>query len=537
MIVLPQNRTRCKRKKMKRREKLISKALAMVLSLVMLLSMSITVFADSLKNDTTGSFTVNGLDGSAEKSIKVTAYKIIDVNIDDASGKPANPTYKWNESVATWVQNNYSSYIGEDKAVIGFESIDTTTMDAFLQSMTAQIKNNSITPPCKTVLSTGASATFGDMQMGVYLLTVSGGVKLYQRTTVELLPVENNGNWEIDSPVTVTMKSNNPTIVKDVTDPDKTVAIGDTVNYKLTVDIPDYPADATAMKLVVKDRLSEGLTFNSESIKVYLGTTISDDKIVGADNYDFNSPLDDGNYDFEMNFKENFIKANTGGKLTITYNATVNEYAFIKDALGNTAFIGYNSDPYNEDSYKEKTDNEKVYTYGIQLTKFKEDEGTKTAISGAQFTLTDDDSTELKFTRQSDGVYVLDNTNGDKTVEVASNGELLLQGLDVGVYVLKETKAPSGCMLPSGEITITITEDDPEDGIIDFIDVTTSGSSETDSEEIEGNIIKFDVINHDSTFTLPETGGMGTMLFTILGISLMAGAVAMLIAISRKRKA
>lgn len=517
------------------KRKLFSKVIGLFLAAAMLLSVNMTAFA--VQSSDMGSFTVTGLDATSPKPVTVSAYPIITVNIDDDSRQPKYPMYQWNTAVEGWIEDNHPDYIEKDGSVKDvFEDLNDDTKDSFLQSLTAAIKGGTITLTGNNQVASTESVTFTGMNMGVYLLTASGGVKLYKPTTVALLPVETNGTWTVNANASAVMKSEDPSIVKTVTDLDKTVAIGDPVNYKLTVDVPDYPKDATAVKLTVKDTLSEGLTLDGDSITVYTGEGIVEENKVQDNSSTFEITIDsEDSNKFQIEFAEQFVIAHGGEKLTVTYNAKVNENAFTIDSLGNEAFIGYNNDPYDEASYQEKSDPENVYTYGIGLTKMNAD--ASNTLSGAQFEVQKDGKT-FKFTKETDGVYKYDTINGSSTVEVASDGTLLLKGLDTGTYQLKETKAPSGCALPSGEITVTITDVEP-DGAIDDVNVSTSGTSEVTNGsvgETDQNVIQFHVLNKDTNFSLPATGGMGTMIFTVLGIALMAGAVTMLVVVLRKKR-
>lgn len=141
----------------------------------------------------------------------------------------------------------------------------------------------------------------------------------------------------------------------------------------------------------------------------------------------------------------------------------------------------------------------------------------------------------------TNGVYKYDE-NGTSTLEVAADGTLRVQGLDEGTYTLKEIQAPEGYVLPTGEITIVITDAAPEDGTIDTANVTAGQGTVAinGAATASVNVVSFNVENtssDDAGFTLPTTGGMGTMIFTIAGVLLMAGAVTMIVVVSKKRKA
>ena len=400
--------------------------------------MSITSFA-AITPDQTANIVVNDLD----EGTTVTAYKVIDVNVND-NGQPEEPMYTWDPAVAEWLKTaGYDAYVDANGDVT--ETFTEGTAEAFKSfwhDLAAAIKDRTVTL-ATTALTAGpvaagqTSATITGATMGQYLLTANGGVKIYQPTTVEANPAP---------------------------------------------------------------------------------------------------------YTFKLVFADKFIADNAGKKIYVTYTATVNENAFGTDALGNDAFLGYNNDPYDDSSFDEdggKTE-EDVYSYGVTLKKV--DKNAK-GLPGAEFTLSLADET-LKF-NGSNGVYTYD-SKGNGTVTnlvVAADGTLSIKGLDEGTYTLKETHAPNGYVLPNGEITIEIADAEP-DGIIDgqgSTIVTANGSAELYGDvSINGNIVSFNVQNtssEDAGFQLPTTGGMGTMIFTIAGILIMAGAITMVVVISRKKRA
>lgn len=530
-----------------------SKFMALCLAVVMMLSMSMTVFA--VTNSDKGGFTITGFD--TDPAPTVTAYQIITVNIDDDSEQPAYPMYTWASNVATWMtQNEYDKYIdstlGQNAVADAFGDADAADVSTFLEKMTAAIKAGKITGlVSEDVTAANGSASFTDMDMGEYLITAKGGVKIYQPTTVKLVPEYNEGTkkWGIGEAVIGTETDG---IVKSVTpdipekeastgDGDKTVAIGDVVTYTLTVTVPSYPADATYTKFEVSDKLGAGFTFNDGTIKVYSNETLNDE--IDATNYTITEPS--GEKTFLIAFNKEFTTTYSGTTVYITYEATVNNKAFTENALGNDAFLGYDNDPYQDSDYETPGTHEDVYTYGIQVKKV----GSKnTVLPGAQFKLSLENET-LKFTETDvDGVYNYDPTSSSDVLEVSAQGVLKLQGLDEGTYTLEETKAPNGYVLPTGTISIVIADEvnGEADGSIDAVNVTkTEGTVVFQNPDlIDGtktdNIVSLEIVNTSSEnagFDLPVTGGMGTMLFTIAGILLMGGAVALVVVAVRKRRA
>lgn len=555
--------------KTKHGNKWFSKLIALCLAVVMVMSLGMTVSAANAVPQT-GDFTVGGFEENAD-SITVSAYQIITVNLD-AEGQPQNPMYKWADSVAAWVTENYSDYIDNEKALDdsgkavtdAFESADAEDMTTFLEAMAAAIKTPSAglnVPVAKTATPNKGTATFTGMAIGEYLLTANGGVRIYQPTTVTLVPEYNDTDkeWELQSTVGTeetgsVMKSVEPSIDKSVKDNgddevDNTVAVGDTVTFLLDAIVPSYPEGATAKKFEISDNLGTGLAFVKDTVKVWSDedATIPLDKSY----YKVTAPYTAKNRTFLVEFTEAFFKNYTGTHVYVTYDATVTSDAFANGGvMENDAFLGYNTDPYDSDSYKEDDDNEKVYTYTIDLTKVNSAGQT---IKEAEFNLKEGNDT-LYFKNEGNGTYTYASktASGTLTSDLATvNGKLILRGLDEGTYTLVETSAPDGYVLPNGTITITLADnkgvegENGPDGTLDEVAVTANGNAgiheiEPDKDyTIKGTSLSFQVENKnpdEAGFQLPTTGGMGTMIFTIAGILLMGGAAVLVVMAARRKR-
>lgn len=536
--------------KTKKRKTIASKILALCLAVVMLMGMSVTAFAQ-ITPDSKANITVTGL----EPGVEVTAYQIITVNVNDAAGQPQDPVYYWNAEVATWIkeQETYRQYISGDKVVTtDFMNIedDSATAKSFYHDLASAIKANQnnafagLVASSKTGMAlSGEVAIITGAGMGQWLLTAKGGSKIYLPSTVTLIPtpVEGSTDWKLED-VPVGMKGEKPTIEKAAKTEtgDQTVAIGDTVTYTLTVLVPEYPEDAVDPVFKVGDKLGEGLDLvgvgGTPAITVKDGDTVIDNTLYIV------TPVASDDYTFQITFTDEFLAAYAGKIITITYQATVNENAFTEDALGNTAFLGYNHDPYDENSYKTTTVEEEVFTFGIQLDKI---DGTSLEkLTGAEFELKKQDKdTALTFkeTAAGSGIYNYAPTGTDTILKVNNEGSLQIRGLDEGTYILTETKAPNGYVLPNGSITITLKKAAESGDLGGDTGVTSEGTIVIDKDNpvsIAKNVLQFDVVNEktDTDFDLPATGGMGTMIFTVAGILLMGGAVALVVVAMKKKK-
>lgn len=558
---------------------LFSKLIALCLAVVMMMSLGMTVSA-AVTADSKKDVTVNGLDEGTTVSI----YKVIDVNIN-ANGQPENPMYTWTNGMADWLKTHknetYKGYIDVATNAVTDKFQQGTTAEefrSFWHDVEAGIKDRTISlTPAKadaTVPAGGSSVKFTDVAMGEYLLTAKGGVKIYQPTTVLLVPKydEDSSEWTLGDAVVGTaaqMKGEEPRIEKSVKDnvddpADNTVAVGDTVTFLLKADVPSYPEDATAKKFIISDKLGTGLAFKGTVSKstVHVWSDAAATQEIDPTWYDVQAdwtvPKTNEKRTFAVIFNDAFFENYTGTNVYVTYDAEVTEDAFANSQDGvveNDTFLGYNNDPYNTDDYKEDTDKEKGYTYAISLEKV-DSKGDAITNNKAVFQMEDPEG-KLMYFNGTAGLYTYNSKNTASTQDVTAdletdaNGVLKIQGLDEGVYTLTETQAPNGYVLPNGTITITIIDDEP-DGVIDDLsvnggsgNVSSTGSAALHPDvnnkaySISETTISFDVENtsaDEAGFQLPTTGGMGTMIFTIAGILLMGGAVALIVVAARKKR-
>lgn len=527
------------------------KVFALLMAMIFALSFSLTGVHAIETNDT-----VN-VKVQVEDGDQVEIYKIIDVNYDATADQPKDPMYKWNEKVATWINNSnnqeYKNYVGTDNAVSESFKADQSNKEAFkefLQKLAAALKTNEITGILPT---TGTNAS---LSMGEYLIvgTSNQSTKFYSPTTIVVVPEYEGNAWKLvakandkvlttngNNTYNVNLKSTTLTFTKSVkaeseeaTKNMKTVGVGDQVDYVLKAMVPVYPADAKNKTFKIEDTAGQGLTLPAtDEVKVY-SDEASNTELTQGVTKNVEGQKITINFDYDALVKQS---VNT---VYVKYSATVNGNAPVENALVNTAKLIFARDPYQENQNGEILATETVYTYALDITKVGEDKNQ--TLTGAQFTLKKGkDSTELNFVKATDGSYTLAaaaTQNATTTLEVDTNGKLVLKGLDTGEYVLTETKAANGMVLPK-DPTIAVTLKDAEpNGELDDNETTLKSNSNIvpgDSVEISKNTLKFKVVNSNkANFELPNTGGTGTLMFTVGGILLMAGAVIYLI-ITRKK--
>lgn len=483
------------------------------------------VFATIADGDATGSIEVNGL----ESGVTATAYRLMTVNIND--GQPQDPVYTWVESVATWMKGNdkYKNWVGENNAVAdSFNSslTDSADLAKFYDDLAKEIRRtgSSITGLTTASATAGSDnkATITPVKMGNYLVLMENGLRVYKPLSANVVPKNTNGEWNIENGVIETTrveaKSSKPTIVKTV-EGDKTVAIGDVLTYTLTIDVPKYPEGTTNKALKVGDVFSSGLDF----VEIVSVKGDGSDLTAGT-NYTVTEPTEANGKKLTIDFGGDLYDSNKDyNQIVITYKAKVNSEAKVTQGEDNTATLTYNRNPYNE-ALEEPTSKVTVYTYGLDLLKTGVGSDAN-GLAGAEFELTKG-STKLCFTKNSENVFVYAGeatngtcTTGSTTLVSQSDGKITVNGLDEGTYTLTETKAPNDYVKLQGPKTYTIEDNEP-DGIEDS---STTG-------------YVTDTIANKKGITLPITGGIGTLLFSVIGILFMGISVFLVRNILKKKE-
>ena len=492
------------------------------------------------------------------ENVTVNAYKLVSVHTAQLGGtdstvyQPAMPEYTWESGIADWVRDNYSAYISDTGDNSVQEVFSTGNEDSskdisaavaanFYAEIEAGIMGGTIHLSPVPLTVSGKTASVSGLTMGVYLVTATGGTAVYRPTVAMITPEESNGSWTIMENAQVGLKSSPVSLVKTITavngasdkvepkDGKRAVAgIGDTVSYKLEVDVPEYPSQSVSRAFSIQDTLPEGLTLTQDTIKVKMsdGTelqNLSDRIRVEGQVLTIDLTPDVGKT------IQNPIDGKR--KLLVTYDAQLNADAPLGEAGNvNTASLTYSNNPYDADSEKIVVDTATVYTFGIEVAKVAK--GTKTGLQGAVFELKlKDTMRKIGFTG-SGGTYTKA-ADGTAALTTGTDGKLTLKGLAPGTYKLKETKAPAGYVLSAGETEITIADTD-FNGIPDSKEQSTTDTTTTQTTEKDNGLVSITVENTKG-FTLPRTGGIGTVLFSMIGIVLMGSGVLLVAVFLRKR--
>ena len=423
--------------------------------------------------------------------------------------------------------NDYVSKLKDD-ALIAF---------AAKASNWAQTKANNITADATATVSQNAAtdgkytATFTGLDYGYYVVAVQGATVADTNSQyAALVPVHSTS-------VDASIKGALPTVVKKVNGESATSAkIGDPLTFTLTSTIPDMSAYST-YTFNFKDTLSKGLTFNQvDSVKVG-DTTLTKDTdytVSTSEGSDKNTLLTVT----MLNFKNQ--QTNAGKTITVTYTATLNKDAVV-GGHGNTnsATIQYSNNPSTGGTGESEPSKVRVFTYGFTVDKYTGDNYTDAAtrLAGAKFTLAPKNGDPMSFVKVKDGnatenaVYRVA-TDDEKasttttTIITPASGKVDFQGLKNGEYTLTETEAPAGYNKLASAIGVKVEgQNDGTDNTNATVHITydnDNGSSNYNQSASNGVI----PVRNKSGVTLPGTGGMGTIAFTVIGVLVIALGVA-----------
>ena len=422
------------------------------------------------------------------------------------------------------------------------EAVDQTILDAL-----AAVNSKSDTEKL-TVIQTYVN--FGSTAIG----TVSDSKPLTVTTGYYLIkdngPVGNGEDYslyvvQVVGPTTISPKVGTTTSDKKVDDKNDSNTtedattwqdsadydIGDAVPFKLSATIAqDYANYTHGYKLTFHDKEDVGLSFNKDSVKVYVdGTLITTGYEVVTEG------LTDG-CTFEVRFAnlKDIASVKAGSIISVEYTSTLDTNATVGSAGNkNTSHVTYTNNPNDEqagENGKTPDDVVIVFTYQTIVNKVTKNPAYDASKDTGK-TGTDIDGNK-EFIPLNGAGFTLYKKNASGTYEAVGSelkGEDMTtftwSGLDDGDYKLVETTTPSGYnTIPDIEFTITATHDVSSD--------TPTLISLSGGDKFTGVISTGVVsanIENQSGAQLPSTGGIGTTIFYVLGSVLVIGAAVLLV--------
>ena len=504
-------------------KKLVSRFMAVLMAMTMILSMSMTAFAaEASKGTLTVNNTVAGktLDlyqiFTATKNGNNVAYtlnsayegffqsKITDAStlkgealsekayeyVKDQVGTDGSNGAAFAKDIMGWIL----SASGETKTAV--ESTHSTTTTADTKTVIENLiygyyvvyplgaTDTSTAPGNETVKSVAS------------LVNVTGDASInmksnYPTVDKKIIPAQSGSGIKVDAIVDGSWEGTHDMVLDDENDSEDTIAprgaadgkkaedfgIGDTVTYQLTSKVPDMTG-YNSYTFKFSDTLSKGLDLK-EVLSVKVGNTTLAAKKTGANTYALAYDKTSRTLTVTLNEFYNSYKNRTGETITVVYTATLNKDAVIgMNPNTNKAVVEYSNNPSTDKTGTSEPSTVDAHTFDFTIYKYylkdqnnKED---KIALEKAEFELykgntegtAADEQAKVNIVDEGNGVYRQATADEAKAADFTSakivsdaDGKVLVKGLDAGIYYLRETKAPEGYNKLLSDIKVVIKAD------------------------------------------------------------------------------
>ena len=567
-------------------KKLVSRFMAVLMAMTMILSMSMTAFAAEASK---GTLTVNN----------TVAGKTLDLyQIFTATKSENNVAYTLNSAYEGFFKTkveNGSSLSGEALSEAAYNYVKTqvgtdgSNGAAFAKDIMGWILGNTATVEAThtTATTTDTTTVINNLDYGYYIVYPLGATDTSTAPGNETVKSVASLVSVTGADATVNMKSNYPTVDKkiipaqsgsgitvgaivdgswdgnhqleldDENDPEDTIAphgaadekkagdfaIGDTITYQLTSKVPDMTG-YNSYTFKFSDTLSKGLDLK-EVLSVKVGNTTLTAKSTGANTYALAYDKSNRTLTVTLNDFYNSYKNRTGDTITVVYTATLNKDAVIgMNPNTNKAVVEYSNDPKSDGTGKSEPSIVDVHTFDFTIFKYYLKDETQTGLANAEFELykaneagnAADTNAKINIVDEGNGVYRQATADEAKATGFTSakivsdaDGKVLVKGLDAGTYYLRETKAPEGYnkLLSDIKVEIKPVYDETTGKLTSYsVDYTYNGKT-TNGAAITNKTDSPEVAVENKTGAqLPSTGSKGALMVTLAGIVLFGALTA-----------
>ena len=337
-------------------------------------------------------------------------------------------------------------------------------------------------------------------------------------------------NGETKKNITITVKNEKPDLTKKVKDRTNgewkqysDYNVGDKVPYKITVKVP---SNITKLKYFTVTDTPTNLKDDVNTVEVKVkdeNTAVEEEAYTVAE-------AENG---FTVTFHPEKMTSYAGKELVITYSAELLSTAKTTiEGNSNTAKLEYSNkilpDTGNpgKDTIEDKAI---VYTFKLNIIK-KANSAEGAALGGVKFDLYKEVPKETKGTVTPEKVKEAGLDTSKTWLKVASDlttdsekGEVSRSGLANGIYYLVETKTVGDYNLLKAPVKVNLK--------VEYVTTTENGVTKTEFKENNkpSNGTHTETIINKKGFQLPTTGGMGTLLFSVIGVIVMIAAAFILL--------
>ena len=362
-----------------------------------------------------------------------------------------------------------------------------------------------------------------DLADGIYYVYCSkkpGTVKSVQGSLISL-PYFDGKDWTYDyETVNLASKIDVSGITVTKTVADSNVGTQKNADYTLTASTAGSTTNKIA-KYAIVDNMDNALSLIDSTVMVYfvkdgVETPAGDGDFTVVPGYAYKDATgNEATATFAVVASEALLNGNefySYDTVKVTFSAKVNADIATKVTkdLPNTDGLYYGNE--GNFTYKPGNDTVNVATAGLDVTKV-DGNTTSTKLAGAEFTLYKDSTCTEAIVVGGETVKATTTTNGNDKFYYGSNEFYFTPGVD---YFVKETKAPVGYNINSTIFKVT---------------AVAKAYTPVGTVENGATVVK------DYPVTVPQTGGMGTMMFYVGGAALIACAGVLLFVLKRKKAA
>lgn len=553
----------------------MKKCLTLLLALTLLFTMAVPAAA-ATPYDKTITFT------DVAQGDTVKAYKLVGYNATYTE-------YVFHEDFKNFVDTHYNNTgMATEQYLSSLDPSHTAALLAGYVNMCqtpGALGGHALPTESATATADASNQVALTLEPGYYVVlgsTTATNDRTYQLTSVFVQVKNDNvkliaGGTDITADPTMALKhTDGPIISMSVKDDKGAPAawkgaaagqVGEVLDFYIHVQLPDYNNDNVFMTKLALENTLKGLQYVENSAGVYNTEDIAGETpTANAFTVDAVPAYADGSQTVTFNLIYKNIKGTGGVSAYLHFKAKVMPEAAAK---GETATaetkLTYTFSLEPTTSRTTSAVGVKVHTYAFSLAKTSDEADGATGfkpLTNAGFTLYSDNAmnTPVSMIRVTDGAeaYYRPATTAEITAgtsivtEMAADmgtdrNTLLVRGLDANTYYLKETKVPSGYYAPKGGFAVQLTgERDVNvlNGKLAAASSFTATNNATDGVLINSpasvngtEMNRLDAsLKNSSTPVLPTTGGVGTVMFTVVGLLCMGAALWFFLFARRRRK-
>lgn len=465
--------------------KLFKKVSAMMVSLLMALAMMVPVAAED-----SATITIN----NAEAGDTFDYVQIVEPD------KTSKLGWKFVDGVESYFVGTDKIGTTEDAAIRALieKNYEASKLNAALKAIQADSSITKVTGKTSpiTVKKAGAYAVFGN----------AASETVQYSPMLAYISFTYNGNKSGLTGTTLTAKKSDSNVQKTHDEKDDVVEVGQEVTYTITAVVPYIRDDEKDVSYMATDKITGGEYVRNNAGKVDVTVKVGS-KTLGK------YPGEINESSFTVDLTDLVVK---DGKTTNTYANQTIELTYkakVTSAKGVENTVEIKGGHEGNTKYGSATD---TLTSGQITLKKTGDEGK--ALKDAEFVvyrLVGENKQYIKFNANYEAVGLAENLEDAKsqTIKTDENGKAIVKGLDSEyTYYFEEVVAPEGYKV-----------------LDDAVDAKWNG---------EANVAttgKVDVVD-TKVGSLPETGGIGTTIFTVGGCAIMVVAAALFFMNKKKQE-